>query len=231
MDDNPNYSVEDYIFNTAFFIKLTLNDEDYLEGMLVSYFNCYIKDFIIRFNIWMKDNESPFEFNAIKVNKKFQALNAPYNPRSQQEYVDYNNCVDDILNICPPYHTNAHYNPTYQSQPGSQLGLNKKKVQTIPFNASPHQIDWGKANAFKNHPEDILLSNNNKNLDVKEEAKEMNDVPNTHRERQEKIRNSIKVDISDFKHEVENKSQDIASVIFQASVTKLYGGKEENLNQ
>lgn len=62
-------------------------------------FNCYIKDFIVRFNDWMKDNKNPFEFNAIKVNKKFQVLNAPYNPRSDKEYIDYNNCVDDILNI------------------------------------------------------------------------------------------------------------------------------------
>jgi len=75
----------------------------------------------------MKDNKNPFEFNAIKVNKKFQVLNAPYNPRSDKEYIDYNNCVDDILNIWPPYHTNAHYDPTYQSQGASQIGLIKKR--------------------------------------------------------------------------------------------------------
>jgi hypothetical protein len=129
LDDDPEFSVEDYIFNTAFFIKLTLNDEDYLENMLVSYFNCYIKDFIVHFNDWMKDNKNPFEFNAINVNKKFQYLNAPYNPRDDQEFIDFNNCVDDILNISPPYHTNAHYDPTYQSQdPGK---FNKKLISNL----------------------------------------------------------------------------------------------------
>ena len=112
---------------SLFHIKLTLSDEDFLERMLVSYFNWYIKDFIVRFNDWMKDNKSPFEFNAIKVNNKFKVLNAPYNPRSEKEYVDYNNWVDDILNIWPPYHTHAHYDPTYHSQGGSQLGPIKKK--------------------------------------------------------------------------------------------------------
>lgn len=91
MDDHLHYSVEDFVFNTAFFIKLTLSDEDFLENMLVSYFNCYIKDFIIRFNEWMRQNKNSFEFDAIKVNKKFIILNAPYNPRSEKEYVDYNN--------------------------------------------------------------------------------------------------------------------------------------------
>lgn len=127
LDDHEDYSVEDFVFNTAFWIKLSLNGEKYLERMLVSYFNCYIKDFIDKFNDWMKDVNNAYEFNPILANKKYQMLNAPYNPRSDQEYIDYNNCVDDILNICPPYHTNAHYNPSYQSQTGSQLDPIKKK--------------------------------------------------------------------------------------------------------
>jgi hypothetical protein len=39
LDDDLEYSVEDYIMNTAFYIKIVLNNEDYLERMFVSYFN------------------------------------------------------------------------------------------------------------------------------------------------------------------------------------------------
>lgn len=66
------------------------------------------------------------------------------------------------MNISPPYHTNAHYNPTYHSQGGSQLSIipKRKKVKTIPFNASPHQIDWSKDLPLKKIEENVdnLLS-------------------------------------------------------------------------
>ena len=45
---------------------------------------------------WINNN---FEFDPIRVNKKFQQLNAPYNNRDESEFVDYNNWVDDILNM------------------------------------------------------------------------------------------------------------------------------------
>jgi hypothetical protein len=69
LDDHLNFTVEDFIFNTAFYLKLNLNEEKFLEGMFVSYFNCYIKDFIKKFNDWMKDIKKPFDFNPRKVNK------------------------------------------------------------------------------------------------------------------------------------------------------------------
>lgn len=37
--DDSNFTVEDYIMNTAFYIKIQLNDDDYLEPMFQSYFN------------------------------------------------------------------------------------------------------------------------------------------------------------------------------------------------
>lgn len=39
LDDDPDYNVEDYILNTAFYIKMTLNNDDYLSEMFQSYFN------------------------------------------------------------------------------------------------------------------------------------------------------------------------------------------------
>lgn len=56
-DEDDSYTVEDYIFYTAFFLKLNLNDEKGLEEMFVSYFNCYIKDFIVNFNSWIQEDK------------------------------------------------------------------------------------------------------------------------------------------------------------------------------
>jgi len=39
LDDDDAYTVEDFVFNTAFYLKLNLNGEEFLEGMFVSYFN------------------------------------------------------------------------------------------------------------------------------------------------------------------------------------------------
>ena len=39
LDENTTFTVEDYIMNTAFFVKMFLNNEDYLEPMFNSYFN------------------------------------------------------------------------------------------------------------------------------------------------------------------------------------------------
>jgi len=39
----------------------------------------------------MKVNKRPFDFKPRKVNKKYQQLNAPYNPKDESEFIDYNN--------------------------------------------------------------------------------------------------------------------------------------------
>lgn len=89
---------------TAFYIKMTLNDEDYLNSMFQSFFNCYVRGFIVKFNNWLKkQGENPFPFNPILVNKKFKELNKPFNPQKEVDFVDYNHLVDDILQISPPY--------------------------------------------------------------------------------------------------------------------------------
>ena len=70
---------------------MKLNDEQYLENMFVSYFNCYISQFITKFNNWLEDNKHPFNFDPVKVNKKYKQLNKPYNPKNESEFIDYNN--------------------------------------------------------------------------------------------------------------------------------------------
>lgn len=91
LDNHPEYSVEDLINFTSLVIKLSLNDEDYLQGMFTSYFNTYIRGFISKLNNWVRDDTNEFHFDPIKVNQKFSLLNKPYNPSVDQEFIDFNN--------------------------------------------------------------------------------------------------------------------------------------------
>lgn len=101
LTDDASFNVEDYILNTAFYIKMTLNNDEYLNNMFQSYFNCYMHNFIVKFNEWLTNKS--FQFNPIIVNKKYKELNKPYNPAQEKDFLDYNHMVDDILQIAPPY--------------------------------------------------------------------------------------------------------------------------------
>eukprot|EP00344_Euplotes_crassus_P009377 CAMPEP_0197017000 /NCGR_PEP_ID=MMETSP1380-20130617/79294_1 /TAXON_ID=5936 /ORGANISM="Euplotes crassus, Strain CT5" /LENGTH=338 /DNA_ID=CAMNT_0042444043 /DNA_START=542 /DNA_END=1558 /DNA_ORIENTATION=- len=176
----------------------------------------------------MKEINKKYEFDPVLANKKFQILTAPYNPRDDQEYTDYNNCVDDILNICPPYHTNAQYNPSYQSQTGSQLDIIKKRVKTIPFKASPHQINWGEENELTKHKVDIFLSNSQNIKNKTEEEKVTRGPP---RDLATRIQSSLNNFNQSLKADVGNKSQDIEVSMFRASVGNGVNGRGNMTNK
>lgn len=59
----------------------------------------------------------------MKVNRKFKELNKPYNPQQEKDFIDYNNCVDDILQIAPPYNYCGD---------GKDPNSNPKAFQAIP---------------------------------------------------------------------------------------------------
>jgi hypothetical protein len=90
LDTDKDFNCDDYIMFSAFYIKMILNDEAYLNNMFQSYFNCYVKGFIVKFNEWLKKNYNKFQFNPIIVNKKFKELNKPFNPKKEQYAIDYN---------------------------------------------------------------------------------------------------------------------------------------------
>lgn len=125
-----------------------------------------MNNFIGKFNEWLKDKS--FNFNPIVVNKKFKELNLPYNPEQQKDFLDYNHCVDDILQISPPYNYCNDKKAKHDKNPkafeslanlGSQIQASqllssqftntqksivpsRKKIQTIKFDASPQRIQW-----------------------------------------------------------------------------------------
>ena len=69
LDDNSTYSVEELINFTALVIKLRLNDEEFYKRMYTTYFNNYIKGFISKLNVWVKDSMEEYVFDPVKVNK------------------------------------------------------------------------------------------------------------------------------------------------------------------
>lgn len=104
------------------------------------------------------------------------------------------------------------------------------RVKTIPLNSSPHQINWGKGNTLKNHQVDILLSNSQNVKNQAEEEKVLNGHP---KERASRIRSSMKSVDQTLKAENDDKSQEVGFSMFQASMVKSSGVKEEvdeNLN-
>jgi hypothetical protein len=162
LDDDPDYNVEDYILNTAFYIKMTLNNDDYLSEMFQSYFNWYMYNFINRFNEWLKGKA--YQFNPIVVNKKFKDLNKPYNQAEEKDFLDYNHLVDDILQISPPYNywndkkgktehkskafegitlsqiNNSQFQNSLISASQASIVPTKPKIHTIKYNATPQQL-------------------------------------------------------------------------------------------
>ena len=220
LDSDEKFTVEDYVFNTAFYIKLFLNEDEQLRQMFVSYFNCYIKHFIDKFNTWTGVNKNKFELDPVLMNSKFKVLNAPYNPKNDKEYIDYNNWVDDILNISPPYHTNAQYNPTYQSQGGSQLSIipKRKRVKTIPFNPSQHSIDWKRTKEVKKDDNDDLL-NSSQQAEVFESQKNKRQ-PEQKMQKKDLKSEELKV-ISEEKVSFD-KSPNLAGEYLESNLSKLY---------
>lgn len=104
-------------------------------------------------------------------------------------------------------------------------------MKTIPFEASPHQINWGSSNALKNHPVDILLSNSQNVKNKGEEEKVLREAP---KDLASRIRSSLRKDNPSLKAEFDGRSQDIEVSMFQASMSKVYSVKEaeggENLH-
>jgi hypothetical protein len=115
--------------------------------------------FIPKFNQWLKNNKNTFQFNPIEVHKKFKQLNKPYNPKIQQDSVDYNHIVDDILQISPPYNYCSTKDVKQKQNRNNDLSISqqidnsfvasqrsivptKQSIKTIPIDASPQIINW-----------------------------------------------------------------------------------------
>lgn len=100
--------------------------------------------------------------------------------------------------------------------------INFFRVKTIPFKASPHQINWGEENELKKHQVDILLSNSQNIKNKTEEEKVTRGPPNNLASR---IQSSLNNFNQSLKADVGNKSQDIEVSMFRASVGNGVNGR------
>jgi len=70
------------------------------------------------------------------MNFKYIELSRPYNPRMEQDFVEYNHVVDEILQISPPYTNESKHAPKYSApeiKPGGEIPgiLNSRQMQPI----------------------------------------------------------------------------------------------------
>ena len=91
---------------TAYAVKEMCN-----KKATISIYEHYLKEydaqFLDDFKRWSKIATQRVTFDHISINERFITLNKPYNPDCDKEVIDYNFLVDDILQISPPYQTEA----------------------------------------------------------------------------------------------------------------------------
>ena len=100
----------------------------------------------------------------------------------------------------------------------------RKKVKTIPFNASPHEIDWMKDLPKKKQPVDILLSNSQ---NVKFSFKKSKESAVSFKQSNGKSQMSIRSIKSEDKRS--GKSQDLADK-YHVSLAKSIAAPDSNEN-
>lgn len=129
--EDDEYSVEEKILFTAFYVKISLNNDPKLEEIFEAYFNCYMNGFINKFNSWIGDNNSSFMPHPVEMNQKFMQLSRPQTSRMDQDFIEYNHIVDEILQISPPYQTESPYAPKYMAQENkpTEMGSNTPSSQ------------------------------------------------------------------------------------------------------
>jgi len=154
--EDDEYTVEEKILFTAFFVKVSLNPSQTLQEVFEAYFNCYMRDFIEKFNDWIDKNSYTFKPHPIEMNTKYIELSRPYNPDIEKDFIEYNHIVDDILQISPPYQTDSNYAPRYLAPDNKPQGPNTSNPSDVT-NTGPLQ----KLSFCKNIDEKDLMPNNN----------------------------------------------------------------------
>ena len=99
-------------------------------------FLSYIQNFIEKFNAWIDKNVHTFQPDPKYMNSKYIELSRPYNPRMEQDFVEYNHVVDEILQISPPYVSESPYAPKYSAPEIKPGGEKPSQSHPLPSNTS-----------------------------------------------------------------------------------------------
>lgn len=100
---NNNIDIMDNFVITALSVKKYLNEDiDEIENYLSKAY----PEITNKFNLWIK-NQSDFRGGIMitprKVNQRYNELHKPYNTFCKNNYIDYNESVDRILQMSLPY--------------------------------------------------------------------------------------------------------------------------------
>lgn len=109
LKDDESTTIEEKVIYTALFVKIRLNEDSKLE----EYFNWILQNLIENFNDWIDKYSSTFKPHPIEINRKYIELSRPYNPRLEQDFIEYNHLVDDILQVSPPYQSDSQFAPKH----------------------------------------------------------------------------------------------------------------------
>lgn len=100
---NANLDIFDNFIVTALSVKKYLNENtDEIEN----YLNKFYPDIGSKFSIWIKaqsDFKNGIMITPRKVHERFVLLNKTYNTYCKNNYIDYNESVDKILQMSLPY--------------------------------------------------------------------------------------------------------------------------------
>ena len=153
---NEYYDVKDNLIITGLSVKKYLNkDTDIIENHLdKNYENLYDK-----FNNWINsqnDFKKKISFNPMIVNERNNLLKKPFNCYCRNNYIDYNDAVDKILQLSLPYNEiNKHT---------KKNNKNKNDLESTVVDLTYGEQDTNEINTINIIPKNISILQKKDNI-------------------------------------------------------------------
>lgn len=173
--EDDEYTIEEKTLFTALFVKISLSTNKRLEEIFEAYFQLnldfnheganakagvggHMTGFIDKFNNWIEKNSQTFQPHPVEMNQKYTELSRPYNPKMEQDFVEYNHIVDEILQISPPYQNDSPFAPKYLASEHKPVDVDQQSelahvsqprgFQKIMIKRNPDRADLVPGNEF-----------------------------------------------------------------------------------
>ena len=167
---NEYYDVKDNLIITGLSVKKFLNkDTDIIENHLDKNY----EDLYDKFNNWINsqnDFKKNISFNPIIVNERNNLLKKPFNCYCRNNYIDYNDAVDKILQLSLPYNEiNKHTKKNNKNDIESNIvdltygGQDTNEINTLNIIPKNSSIIQKKDNINNNIIDDKNMISSNQN--------------------------------------------------------------------
>ena len=197
---NDYYDVKDNLIITGLCVKKYLNNDiDIIENHLdKNYEQIYEK-----FNNWINsqnDFKKNISFSPIIVNERNNLLKKPFNCYCRNNYIDYNDAVDKILQLSLPYNEiNKHAKNSKKNKNGDETNIFDLQYG--------QQIDNNELNSYKIMP--LLTSNSDKINNNKKSKEDHNYIsPQDFKGNNTNLKEINKNNSSFFNNKIINKNSD-----------------------